>query len=53
MTLEAGDSAYLNGTTPHTVRCVSERQARMLTVYHGMIEEASPITPADALDDEG
>lgn len=53
VTLGAGDSAYLNGTTPHTVRCVSEYPARLLTVYHGMTDEASPITPAEALEDEG
>lgn len=37
--LEKGDSAYLNGSVPHTVKCVSPKPAKLLTVYYGMGEE--------------
>ncbi|NEQ51184.1 MAG: cupin domain-containing protein [Leptolyngbya sp. SIO3F4] len=37
--LSKGDSAYLNGSVPHTVRCTSPKAAKLLTVYYGIGEE--------------
>lgn len=37
--LAKGDSAYLNGSVPHTVKCVSPKAAKLLTVYFGMGQE--------------
>jgi len=49
--LDKGDSAYLNGTTPHTVKCVSTEPAKLLTVYHGMTEDS--IAPPSEGDPDG
>lgn len=50
--LDRGDSAYLNGTTPHTVKCVSETAAKLLTVYYGMAEDSGN-AGADSENDPG
>ena len=42
--LAKGDSAYLNGSVPHTVKCVSAKAAKLLTVYYGMGEDSPAST---------